>query len=68
MKRIDFFQIGCGCNNGGSVNVTQCHQVTGKCFCENGWYGEKCFVGKIYVFSSSNLFENGKSNDYDLQY
>ena len=47
---FDFlFNIGCGCHSKGIEDVTECDQDTGKCFCDNGWYGDKCFVGKFFI-------------------
>ena len=47
---FDFlFNIGCGCHSKGIEDVTECDQDTGKCFCDDGWYGDKCFVGKFFI-------------------
>ena len=41
-------KTGCGCNEEGRKNGTHtCDQETGTCFCENGWFGEKCYLGKF---------------------
>ena len=44
-----FFKTGCGCHSKGIEDVTECDQDTGKCFCDDGWYGDKCFVGKFFI-------------------
>ena len=47
MNYCVFEKPGCRCNQGHTVNGTNiCHQETGRCYCENGWYGDKCFLGK----------------------
>ena len=54
-------KTGCGCNEEGTTNGTHtCDQETGTCFCENGWFGEKCYLGKFIQKYSHGQNESNK--------
>ena len=55
-----YLKTGCGCNEEGTKNGSRtCDQDTGTCFCENGWFGKKCYLSKfIQKFYFSGEVEN----------
>ena len=59
-----YLNTGCGCNVEGTKNGSlTCEQDTGTCFCENGWFGKKCYLSKF--IQNSNFQEKLKNkNDF----
>ena len=54
---VFLYSLGCGCNEEGTMNkTTTCDQKSGVCTCAKGWFGGKCFGGKLFqdILSCTN--------------